>query len=63
MDRQKITVFGTPAEVDALVREEVEKLSSPAEGLMLKFGWYPGTPLENIKALMDAFEKYMFYWH
>ena len=63
VDRQKITVFGTHAEVDAHVREEVEKLSSPAGGLMLKFGWYPGTPLENIKALMDAFEKYMFYWN
>ena len=62
VDRQKVTVFGTPAEVDALVREEVEKLSSPAGGLMMIFGWYAGTPLENIKALMDAFEKYMYYW-
>ena len=63
VDRQKITVFGTPAEVDALVREEVEKLSSPAGGLMMIYGWYAGTPLENVKALMDAFEKYMFYWN
>ncbi|MBR4205095.1 MAG: hypothetical protein IKQ92_06435 [Clostridia bacterium] len=62
VDRQKVTVFGTPAEVDALVREEVEKLSSPAGGLMMIFGWYAGTPLQNIKALMDAFEKYMYYW-
>ena len=63
IDRQKITVFGTPAEVDALIREEVEKLSSPAGGLMLVYGWYAGTPLENVKALMDALEKYMFYWN
>jgi len=63
IDRQKITVFGTPAEVDALIREEVEKLSSPAGGLMLIYGWYAGTPLENVKALMDALEKYMFYWN
>ncbi len=62
IDRQKVTVFGTPAEVDALIREEVEKLSSPAGGLMMIYGWYPGTPLENIRALMDAMEKYMFYW-
>ena len=62
VDRQKVTVFGTPAEVDALIREEVEKLSSPAGGLMMIFGWYAGTPLENIRALMDAFEKYMYYW-
>lgn len=62
IDRQRVTVFGTPAEVDALIREEVEKLSSPAGGLMLIYGWYAGTPLENVKALMDALEKYMFYW-
>lgn len=62
IDRQKVTVFGTPAEVDALVREEVTKLSSPAGGLMMIYGWYAGTPLENVRALMDALEKYMFYW-
>lgn len=62
IDRQRITVFGTPAEVDALIREEVEKLSSPAGGLLMVYGWYPGTPLENVKALLDALEKYMYYW-
>ena len=62
IDRQKVTVFGTPAEVEALVREEVTRLSSPAGGLMLIYGWYAGTPLENVRALMDALEKYMFYW-
>ncbi len=63
IDRQKVTVFGTPADEDALIREEVEKLSSPAGGLMLIYGWYAGTPLENVRALMDALEKYMFYWN
>jgi uroporphyrinogen decarboxylase len=62
IDRQRVTVFGTPADVDALIREEVEKLSSPSGGLMLVYGWYAGTPLENVKALMDALEKYMYYW-
>ncbi len=62
VDRQKVTVFGTPAEVDALIREEVSSLSSPAGGLMMIYGWYAGTPLENVRALMDAFEKYMHYW-
>ena len=62
IDRQKVTVFGTPAEVDALIREEVTKLSSPAGGLMMIYGWYAGTPLENVAALMDALEKYMYYW-
>lgn len=63
IDRQKVTVFGTPAEIDELIRYEVESLSSPAGGLMLTYGWYPGTPLENVKAVMDALEKYMFYWN
>ena len=62
IDRQKVTVFGTPDDVEALIREEVTKLSSPAGGLMMIFGWYAGTPTENIRALMDALEKYMFYW-
>lgn len=62
IDRQKITVFGTPGQVDDLIREEVTKLSSPAGGLMMVYGWYAGTPLENVKALMDALEKYMYYW-
>lgn len=62
IDRQKITVFGTPGDIDSLIKEEVTKLSSPEGGLMLIYGWYPGTPLENVRALMDALEKYMFYW-
>ena len=27
------------------------------------FGWYPGTPIENVKAIMDAMEKYAFYYN
>ena len=26
------------------------------------YGLYPGVPLENAKALMDAMEKYMFWF-
>ena len=58
IDRQNITVFGTPAEVDALIRMEVEKLSYPEGGLMMIFGLYPGKPLKNVEALMDAMERY-----
>ncbi len=58
IDRQKTTVFGTPAEVDALIRYEVEQLSCPDGGLMLIFGLYPGTPMANVTALMDALERY-----
>jgi len=62
VDRQKVTRFGTPARVDALIREEVEKLGSGQGGLMLNHGLYPGIPLENVKALMDAMEKYAGYY-
>ncbi len=62
LDRQRITRFGTPAEIDALIREEVERLGSAQGGLMMVFGLYPGTPLENVKALMDAMERYATYY-
>lgn len=62
VDRAKITPFGTPAQIDALIREEVEKIGSPQGGLMFIFGLYPGTPLENVKALMDAMERYAFFY-
>jgi uroporphyrinogen decarboxylase len=62
LDRQRITRFGTPAEIDALIRYEVERLGSPLGGFMLTFGLYPGTPLENVRAIMDAMERYAFHF-
>lgn len=62
IDRQNVTVFGSPADIDALIREEVEKLGSREGGLTMIFGLYPGTPLENVQALMDAMERYAFYY-
>jgi uroporphyrinogen decarboxylase len=62
IDRQKITPFGTPGEVDALILDEVRALGSKAGGLTMIYGLYPGVPLENVKALMDAMEKYAFYF-
>ena len=58
IDRQKITPFGTPEQIDGLIREEVAKLGSKEGGLMMIYGLYPGVPLENVKALMDAMERY-----
>lgn len=58
IDRQKVTRFGTPAEVDELIRTEVSTLGSREGGLMMIYGMYPGIPLANAKALMDAMEKY-----
>ena len=62
IDRQSVTVHGTPKEVDQLIRDEVEKLGSREGGLMMVFGLYPGTPIENVSALMDAMEEYATYY-
>ena len=62
LDRQKITPFGTPEEINRLVREEVEKISTPQGGMSMIYGLYPGVPLENVKAVMDAMERYAFYY-
>ena len=58
IDRQKITPFGTPQEIDRYIRYCVETVGCPAGGLMLIYGLYPGVPLENVKALMDAMTRY-----
>ncbi len=62
IDRQSVTRFGSPAQIDALIREEVRKLGSPQGGLMMIYGLYPGVPLENVAALMDALERYATFY-
>ena len=62
IDRQYVTPFGTPQEIDWMIRDTVAKISTPDGGLCLIYGLYPGVPLENVKALMDAMEKYAFYY-
>jgi len=62
IDRQNVTRFGTPDDIDALIREEVEKIGCKEGGLMMVAGIYPGIPLENIKALADAMERYAGYY-
>lgn len=62
IDRQKITPHGTPEQVDALILEEVRKIATPQGGLCLFYDLYPGVLLENVKAVMDAMEKYAFYY-
>jgi uroporphyrinogen-III decarboxylase len=62
IDRQFITSEGTPEQIDTLICEEVRKIGRKEGGLMMIYGLYPGIPLENIKALMDAMERYAFYY-
>lgn len=62
IDRQAITTFGTPKDIDELIRTEVEALGSKEGGLMMIHGMYPGVTLENARALMDAMERYAGYY-
>ena len=62
IDRQVITARGTPRQIDELIREEVVKLGRREGGLMMVYGLYPGVPLENVAALMDAMETYAGYY-
>lgn len=57
LDRQMFP-FGTPADIDAHVREAVETLGSPEGGLWLQAEIGPDVPLENVEAIAAALEKY-----
>lgn len=57
LDRQMFP-FGTPAEIDAHVRECVEALGDPAGGLWLNAEIGPDIPLENVEAICQALLKY-----
>lgn len=62
IDRQLVTAKGTPEQIDALIREEVSKIGGKRGGLMMTYGWYPGVPLENARAVMDAMETYALFY-
>lgn len=62
IDRQSVTRYGTPSQIDEHIRRCVETLGSPEGGLQLMYGLYPGVPLENAKAVMDAMEKYSLFF-
>jgi hypothetical protein len=62
VDRQQVTVHGTTAQVETLVRREVEMLGSREGGLTMIYGLYPGTPLANARAVADAMDRYAGYY-
>ena len=59
IDRQDITLRGTPSEIDSHIKNVVQKLGSKDGGLMMIYGLYPEIPMENVKAVMDAMERYV----
>ena len=61
IDRQTVVPFGTPGDIDDLIREAVCKLSDPRGGLSLTHELYPNVPLENIEALLSALERYCLF--
>ncbi len=62
LDRQMFP-FCTPADIDAHVRECVEKLGTPEGGLWLTAECGPDVPLANIEAICQALEKYRSYFN
>ena len=58
LDQQVILPFGTAEEVDSHVREVVDKLKTPAGGLMIYAEIQPTYPLENIETLFESLEAY-----
>jgi len=62
IDRQRITQFGSAADIDRHIRDVVTRLGSREGGLMLTHGVYPGAPLANLRAVFDALERYSTYW-
>lgn len=62
VDRQAVTVFGTPAEVEAHIERCIRALGSPEGGLSLIWGVYPGTPLQNIEAAVRAMQRHRDMW-
>jgi hypothetical protein len=62
VDRQNVTVFGSPGDCRELIKEEVLKLGSPAGGLEFVWGVYPPTPAANIDAVLSAMEEFRTYW-
>ncbi|RLF35078.1 MAG: hypothetical protein DRN03_05765 [Thermoplasmata archaeon] len=61
IDRQRIIPYGTAKEVKEHIRRSTNVLASRKGGLMFIVGIYPPTPIENIKALCEAFEEVMWF--
>ena len=62
IDRQRVTIFGKPEEIDAHILNCVKTLGSPKGGLSLVWTVFPPMPIENIEAGARAMDKYATYW-
>jgi uroporphyrinogen decarboxylase len=60
LDRQKIVPFGTPADVKRHVRDVFDHLGTPKGGIIACGEIAPDMPLENIRAMYQAFMEYTY---
>jgi uroporphyrinogen decarboxylase len=58
IDRQRVMPFGSPAEVDEEVQRTFEACGTPQGGIIACGEIGPDVPLENIRAMYEAFAKY-----
>ena len=56
LDRQEITRVGSRKDIVDYVHEIAFKLGSERGGLSIMYDLYPGIPIENAAAVMDALE-------
>jgi hypothetical protein len=62
IDRQNVTRFGAPAEIERHIEGLVRRLGSPEGGLMMLYGLYPDLPHENVVAVMDSMERFSTFY-
>jgi uroporphyrinogen decarboxylase len=60
LDRQRIVPFGTPAEVKRHVRDVFDHLGTSKGGIIACGEIGPDMPLENIRAMYEAFRDYRY---
>jgi hypothetical protein len=60
LNRQEIVPFGTPAQVKAHVRDVFDHVGTPQGGIIACGEIGPDTPLENIRAMYEAFVEYRY---
>jgi uroporphyrinogen decarboxylase len=58
LDRQRTVPFGTPEDVRRHVRDVLDHLGTPKGGVIACGEIGPDTPLENIRAMYEAFMSY-----
>jgi hypothetical protein len=59
IDRQHLVPFGKSDDIKRYIKHVVETLALKEGGLMLEVEIHPPTPLENIEAVAEAMEEYM----